>query len=179
MGAHCYIQYNGEPKTSYSGEFRLFDNNYISFVTYDDKYLINEDSWESSESLYFYKISESDELCDEIKDPFLERISCTQKIDNCMYCENKNTCKKCNYGFSLVNGKCLSSLDYQNKLKYFTPENGTNYYTSSSKINDCEECYYDYYSFNNFHCTKFTNGVYLDETDVSTQACNEKAHCSS
>ena len=58
-------------KTSYSGEFRLFDNNYISFVTYDDKYLINEDSWESSESLYFYKISESDELCDEIKAPFL------------------------------------------------------------------------------------------------------------
>ena len=28
MGAHCYILYNGEQKTSYNVEFKLFDNNY-------------------------------------------------------------------------------------------------------------------------------------------------------
>ena len=164
MGAHCYILYNGEKKDIYNGNFRLFDDNYLSFVTYDGKFLINEDSWGRSKNIYFNTKSEPYSLCDQIKDPFQERISCLENIGNCMYCQNENTCKKCNDEFTLFNGECFPSLDYQNNLKYFTPDNGINYYTCSSKINNCKECSYDYYSFNNFHCSKCSNELNLDET---------------
>ena len=179
IGARCYIKYNGEPKTSYSGKFRLFDDNYLSFVTYGGKFLINKDSWRKSESLYFYNYSDSDPICDKIKDPF----QCFGKIENCMYCENENTCKKCNDGLSLINGECLPSKDYQNNLKYYTPDNGINYYTCFSKINNCEECYYDYFSFNNFHCSKCLNEFNLYEnyecsinqkSEDSTKTLDEK-----
>ncbi len=159
MGAHCYIIYKGEPKTSYSGEFRLFDDNYLSFVTYDDKFLVDMDSWGKAAYLYFYNNSIKAPICDKLKDPF----QCFDKIENCLYCGEENTCKKCNDGFSLINGECLPSKDYQNNLKYYTPDNGINYYTCFSKIKNCEECYYDYFSFNNFHCTKCLNEFNLYE----------------
>ena len=164
MGAHCYILYNGEQKDSYSGKFILFDDNYLSFVTYDGKFLISKDSWSKSERIYFYDSSESDSLCDQIKDPFQERISCFENINNCIYCQNENTCKKCKDEFTLVDGKCFPLLDFINNLEYFTPDNGINYYTCSSKINKCKECSYDYYSFNNFHCSNCLNKYNLDET---------------
>ena len=44
--AQCYFIYKGEKKDSYNVEFRLFDDNYISFVTYDNKFLSDKDSWE-------------------------------------------------------------------------------------------------------------------------------------
>ena len=100
-----------------------------------------------------------------------------------MYSENENTCKKCKDGFSLFNGECLPSKDYQNNLKYYTPDNGINYYTCFSKINNCEECYYDYFSFNNFHCSKCLNEFNLYEnyecsinqqSEDSTKTLDEK-----
>ena len=81
-----------------------------------------------------------------------------------MYCENESTCKKCKYGFTLVNKKCVDSKNYENNIKYYSPDNGTNYYTCSSKISGCEECTYDAFSFNNFHCTKCSNGLTLIKT---------------
>ena len=161
---HCYFLYNGEQKTSYNVEFRLFDKEYLSFVTYDDKFLSNKDSWRKSENIKFDSNSNSNSICNKIKDPFQDRISCINIINNCMYCENENSCKVCNYGFSLFNGQCLPSTNYENNLKYFTPDNGTNYYTCSSVIKDCEECIYDAFSFNNFHCSKCSNGLNLSET---------------
>ena len=103
MGAHCYFVYNGEKKFSYNVQFTFFDDNYLSFVTYDNKYLSNYDSWEKSNTKTFYS-SNSDTICNKIKDPFQERISCINKIMNCMYCENENTCQKCKIGYSLFNG---------------------------------------------------------------------------
>ena len=163
MLAHCYFIYNGEQQPSYNAQFYLFDYNYLSFVTYDNKYLSDEDSWRRSTSMSFYNSTNSD-FCNTMKDPFQERISCIEKINNCMYCENENICIKCNYGFSIVDGQCQSSIDYKNNLKYFTPDNGTNYYTCSSKINNCEECTYDDFSFNKFHCTKYFKELNLNET---------------
>ena len=48
-------------------------------------------------------------------------------------------------------------------LNYFTPDNGTNYYTCESKMSNCELCTYNSYSFNKFHCTKCTNGFGLSK----------------
>ena len=106
---HCYFLYSGEQKTSYSVEFKLFDREYLSFVTYDNKFLSNKDSWGRSEKIKFDSSSSSNFICNKIKDPFQDRISCTNKINNCMYCENENSCKECNYGYSLFNGQCLPS----------------------------------------------------------------------
>jgi hypothetical protein len=164
MGAHCYFLYNGEQKTSYNVEFRLFDDNYLSFVTYDNKFLFNKDSWGRSKIINFYSEPYFDSLCNKIKDPFQERISCFDKINNCIYCKNKNSCEKCSDGFSLFNEQCLSLTFFENNLKYFTPDNGKNYYKCSSKISECEECSYDDYSFNKFHCSKCSNGFILTET---------------
>ena len=162
MGAHCYFIYHGEKKSSYNVQFRLFDDNYISFVTYNNKYLSNYDSWRKSDTINFYS-SNSDTICNNIKDPFEERISCINKIKNCMYCENENSCQKCKNEYSLFNGKCESSTIFENNLKYFTPDNGKNYYTCSSIISNCEECSYKEYSFNKFHCSKCSNGLILNE----------------
>ena len=164
MGAHCYILYNGEEKVSYNVEFRLFDYNDLSFVTYNNKFLSNKDSWGSTKTIYFYSNIYNNSLCNNIKDPFQERISCINKIKNCMYCKDENSCIKCNSGFSLFSGQCLPSKNNENNLKYFTNDNGTNYYNCFSLINHCEECYYDEFSFNNFHCTKCSNGLNLSET---------------
>ena len=164
MAAHCYFIYKGESQDSYEVVFKLFDNNYLSFVTYDNKYLSNEDSWGKSDSKKFDSSSISDTICNNIKDPFEERISCINKINNCMYCENENTCQKCNDGFSLFNGKCESSANFENNLKYFTPDNGTSYDTCSSIITNCEECSYNDYSLNKFHCTKCSKGLRLSVT---------------
>ena len=109
----------------------------------------------------FSSNSNSDSLCNKIKDPFQERISCIDKINNCMYCENQNSCQKCNEEYSLFNGQCLPSIDFQANLKYFTPDNEINYYTWSSRINGCEECTYHYFSFNKFHCKKCSIGLKL------------------
>ena len=63
-----------------------------------------------------------------------------------------------------MNGQCLPLTNYQDNLKYFTPDNGINFFLCSSVIDYCEECYYEYFSFNNFHCTKCSNGLNLDES---------------
>ena len=63
-----------------------------------------------------------------------------------------------------MNGQCLPLTNYQDNLKYFTPDNGINFFLCSSVIDHCEECYYEYFSFNNFHCTKCSNGLNLDES---------------
>lgn len=162
MGANCYFIYRGEPKNYYYVEFRLFDDNYISFVSYDNKYLLNEDSHGKSE--YFSILNSSNYYCDKIKDPFQERISCIDKIDNCMYCKNESICEKCNYGFSLLNKQCFPTNNFIKNLEYFTPDNGTNFYPCSSIISDCKECTYDDFSFNKFHCTKFSTEVPSTET---------------
>ena len=164
MAAHCYFIYNGEEKSDYYIKFRLFDNNYLSFVTYDNKYLSNHDSHGKSETINFSNSSSASPFCDEIKDPFQDRISCIDNINNCMYCESENVCQKCNYGFSLFNGECLPSIDFQNNLKYFSPDDGINYYICSSKIRGCEECSYNDFSFNKFHCTKCSTGLELSES---------------
>ena len=174
MGAHCYIYYNGEQKNNYNVQFKLFDDNYLSFVTYDNKYLQNEDSWGRSERIDLFSSLNSNSLCNTIKDPFQERISCIDKINNCMYCENENKCNKCNYGFSLFNDKCHPSTNFQNNVKYFTSDNEINYYSCSSMINGCEECSYDDFSFNKFHCTKCTdeniecNDIFQSEENINT-----------
>ena len=80
-----------------------------------------------------------------------------------MFCENENKCQKCNYGFSLFNEQCLPSNNFQNNLKYFTNDNEINYYSCSSMMSDCEECTYDDYSFNKFHCSKCIKGQKLNE----------------
>ena len=164
MAAHCYFIYKGENQNSYKVEFKLFDNNYLSFVTYDNKHLSNKGSWGKSDSKYFYSSSISDTVCNNMIDPFEKRISCINKINNCKYCKSENTCQKCNDGFSLFNEKCESSANFENNLKYFTPDNGTNYYTCSSIITNCEECSYNDYSLNKFHCTKCSNGLRLSVT---------------
>ena len=164
MGAHCYFIYYGEQKTTYNVKFKLFNENYVSYVTYDGKFLINEDSWRQTETISFYDSSKTDSICNDIKDPFKDRLSCKDKISNCKYCENEISCKKCNDEFTLVNGQCFPLKDYQDNLKYFTPDYGLTYYTCSSVIDYCEECFYDYFSFNNFHCTKCSNGLELSDT---------------
>ena len=162
MGAHCYFIYNGEQKDTYEVKFRLFDDNYQSFVTYDNVYLNDVNSWKKSEIINFY--TKSSYICDKIKDPFQERISCINKINNCKYCENENTCQECIKGFSLFNGNCFPLTDYKNNSKYFTPDLAKNYYSCSSVIDNCEECFYDYFSFNNLHCTKCSNGFNLSDS---------------
>ena len=164
IGIHCYFIYNGENKDSYNVELRMFDENDLSFVTYDNKYLINKDSNIQSGKITFNSNSNSDTICNNIKDPFQERISCINKIKNCMYCENENLCQKCNNGFTLYNGKCESSINFENNLKYFTSDNGTSYEICSSIISNCEECSYKYYSFNKFHCSKCSNNLRLSVT---------------
>ena len=165
MGAHCYFIYDGEQKSSYQVKFRLFDDYDLSFVRYDGKYLSKEkSSWGNSKYISFYTVSEPDSICNEIKDPFQKRMSCIGKINNCMYCQDENTCKECKEEFSLVNGQCLPLTNYQDNLKYFTPDNGINFFLCSSVIDYCEECYYEYFSFNNFHCTKCSDGLNLDES---------------
>ena len=164
MAAHCYFLYNVNQSNHYTTvKFKLFDDNYISYVTYDNTFLVNEDSWRKYDTITYYSSSSSSSICDTIKDPFQERISCTKNINNCMYCENENTCQKCKYGFALFNEKCLPSTNFENNLRYFTSDNGTSYYSCSSKINDCEECSYNEFLFNKFHCSKCTNGYYLNE----------------
>ena len=172
MGAHCYILYNGEEKTSYNVVFRLFDDNYLSFVKYNDKFLINENSWRKKQNINFYPSSNPDPICKNIKDPFQDIITCANKINNCMYCKDENSCKQCNSGFSLFNGQCTPLTDFENNFKYFTPDNGINYYSCSSIIEYCEECYYDFFSYNNFHCTKCSNEFNLDES----YECDLKEH---
>ena len=44
----------------------LFDDNFLSFVTYDNIFLYNEDSSKKSETIYFSSNSQSDSLCDNI-----------------------------------------------------------------------------------------------------------------
>ena len=163
MAAHCYFIYNGEEKSSYTAQFKLFDSNYVSYVTYDNKRLDNKDSWGPSEGIYFYSSSSNSSFCSNMKDPFQVRASCTNKINNCMDCQNENTCIKCNYGFSLFNGQCQSSTNYKNNKKYYTPDNEINYYPCSSMVKGCEECSYDALSFNKFHCTKCSSGYNLNE----------------
>ena len=163
MAAHCYFIYRGESKTSYRMEFKLFDNNYISFVTYDSKQLSNKNSWGSSDSNIFYSNSISDTIYNNMTNPSEEKISCFNKINNCKYCENENICQKCNDGFSLFNGKCESTSNFENNLKYITPDNRINYKTCYSMINKCEEYNYNDYSFNEFHCTKCSKGLILNE----------------
>ena len=85
LGAHCYFIYNGEQKASYNVKFRLFDDNYLSFVKYNDKFLYNEGSWEKFVSISFYNSLNSDSICDEIKDPFQDRKSCIEKINPLLF----------------------------------------------------------------------------------------------
>ena len=159
MGLHCYFQYNGTEEITYAS-FNLFDKQYISYVTYDDKYLINSGSWRPTASIYF---SKSNSICDKIEDPF---EACIKKINNCLICENENICKRCIEDYSLVNGQCFSSINYENNPKYFTPDDGISYLTCSSVIDYCEECYYDIFSVNNFHCTKCSDGINLEESHL-------------
>ena len=142
----------------------MFDNNYISYVTYDNKFLKNKESWGKSKMMTFYFDSNDDSECETEKDPFQERISCIDRIKNCMYCKNEDTCEKCKYGFTLFEKQCFPSKDYQNNLKYYTPNNGTNYYICSSKMGNCEYCSYTDFSFNKFHCSKCSNGFELNES---------------
>ena len=81
-----------------------------------------------------------------------------------MYCKNENSCAKCNDEFTLVKGECLPLEGYEDNPKYYSPDNGISYYTCSSKINGCEECSYNDFSFNKFHCTKCSNGLRLSVT---------------
>ena len=159
MGTHCYFTYEGNEDISYA-TFKLFDKKYVSYVTYDDKYLSNSGSWGKETSIRF---SKSDSICNSIEDPF---ELCTGKISNCMLCENENKCKKCNEEYSLVNGECFPSINYENNPKYFTPDYGISYFTCSSVIDYCEECYYDIFSVNNFHCTKCSDGINLEESHI-------------
>jgi hypothetical protein len=106
----------------------------------------------------------SDYICNNIKDPFEERISCINKINNCNYCENENSCQICIDGYSLFNGKCEPSSNFENNLKYFTSDNGISYEICSSTTSNCEECSYNAHSFNKFHCSKCGNGLILNET---------------
>ena len=162
MGIHCYFIYKGEQKDLYHFKLVLLDSNGISFVTYDNKYLFNKNSHGNSYSKTFY--SSENSVCNTIKDPFEERISCINNINNCMHCKNETFCEKCNYGFTLVKDECLPIEDYEKNLQYFTPNNGTNYYTCSYKIPGCEECTYDDFSLNKFHCSKCSKGLKLNET---------------
>ena len=166
MGLHCYFVYNVEQEYSYQSyqvEFKLFDDNYISFVSYDNKFLeYNDESHGKSSLSYFYHGTDS--FCKKMKDPFQERISCINNINDCMYCKNESVCIKCNDGFTLFNGECQPQINYENNLKYFSPDNGTNYYICSERINGCEECSYDDSSFNKFHCSKCSKGLTLNET---------------
>ena len=82
-----------------------------------------------------------------------------------MYCENENSCKECNNGFSLFDGQCLPSIDLQNNLKCFTPDNGTHYYTCSLKVSNWNKCSYDDFLFNKFHCSQCSNGLKLIKTN--------------
>ena len=127
-------------------------------------YLSGEDSWKFSEIFNLYNSSISNFFCEKIKEHFQKRISCIDTINNCMYCKNEYLCKKCNYGFSLFNRQCLPSINFQNNFKYYTPDNGINYYTCSSKNSNCEECSYDDTLLNKFHCSKCSNGVMINKS---------------
>ena len=50
-----------------------------------------------------------------------------------MYCENESTCKKCKYGFTLVNKKCVDSKNYENITKLIY---GFSAFVSSINSND-------------------------------------------
>ena len=163
MAAHWYFIYNGKSQDSYFVKFKLFDENYISFVTYDNKYLINKGSYGKSDYINFYSSSTSDEICNNMVDPFEDNISCIDKIINCKYCKNENICLKCNEGFFVFDGNCESTSNLENNLKYYTPDNGINYYKCSSKIDYCEECSYNDYILNKIHCSKCPNGLILNE----------------
>ena len=93
-----------------------------------------------------------------------------------MYCENEKTCQKCNDGFILFNKKCESSANFENNLKYFSPDNGTSYDTCSSIISDCVECSYNSLSFNNFHCSKCGNGLILNESYECVEDKSKKSY---
>ena len=52
MAAHCYFTYESKEDITYAS-IRLFDEQYVSYVTYDGKYLSNSGSWRKSSSIYF------------------------------------------------------------------------------------------------------------------------------
>ena len=90
---------------------------------------------------YYY--SSSDYLCKK----------CEDVIPHCELCENETSCVKCKEGYTIKNnvrGVCESSAGLSADDKYFTQDNGINYYSCGEisidgikGIENCKRCEYD------------------------------------
>ena len=62
-------------------------------------------------------------------------------VENCLNCENKESCQTCNTDYVVVNSNklCVLSEDIENKKYYLDPSNNF-YYLCAQKIRGCNKC---------------------------------------
>ena len=111
-------------------------------------------------------------------------------VNNCLNCNNKETCEDCKTGYSLYNSKklCLSMKDIEDKLYYKNP-NDNNYYLCSNAIKGCYKCnnadtciecntVYDLDENNKCVPTSLTlTKYYLDTTTGKYVSCSKIENC--
>ena len=111
-------------------------------------------------------------------------------VNNCLNCNNKETCEDCKTGYSLYNSNklCLSMKDIEDKLYYKNP-NDNNYYLCSNAIKGCYKCnnadtciecntVYDLDENNKCVPTSLTlTKYYLDTTTGKYVSCSKIENC--
>ena len=77
---------------------------------------------------------------------------CSESLDNCLKCDDKEKCLECKSGYKLVNNnkKCILQTDIDNHMYYYNPNLGI-YTSCSSLISLCKKCNDD---SNCFECTE-------------------------
>ena len=116
---------------------------------------------------------------------------CNSTLMNCKECSNKSFCEKCEDNFIFLKNdrkKCINVSEIT-KNKYYTEDNGTNYYPCNYGINNCDicsnknyciKCEENYYFIgdNRTKCYKkkednIMEGYYTDDNGTSYHKCNE------
>ena len=91
----------------------------------------------------------------KIKDPYyysgFDCYPCSIGVSNCQLCSADNICYQCKEGYTIIDedrGNCVYRAGYSNNDQYFTLDNGINYYSCGSNLNEkaienCEKCEYN------------------------------------
>ena len=69
--------------------------------------------------------------------------TCSKQINNCLTCQGKNICSKCQENYTILNrnyDKCIESKDFENNDKYYSMDNGTSYYSCYNLMKNCNRC---------------------------------------
>ena len=130
-----------------------------------------------------------DENCEELNtlnttlyytDDGYHYYTCSKQIDNCLTCQGKNICSKCQENYTLLDrdySKCLESKNYENNDEYYSNDNGINYYTCYNLINNCKrcsdektciECFNDFVTINN------DLNKCINENDIDNNNCEKE-----